>query len=434
MSLALQSKKFLFLFGSAETQNSSLRRISFQDITFNKKNHKGENMGEGNVRGYGSIGPKQDPFPGIVSRSDSRALVLHSFSVNPAGSVFVATMNALFRHSMELQREEYRRFVSPMGRMVLLAGTSTAGKSSIISRYLEEVPGSAEGGIDRSGRHIVVSQMEEQLPTEMLLLQEALGPNASDVALMNAVFSPDFRPPYRDDYSFRDIQEAQQVAQRVRKRYVFHNVDIDKVLLEEALCNSLQGKQTIFDHVEVDEIFRKVLQFHVQLPLLFVLVYCPFHKLSQRMDKRNSDAIASGNPHEIREGVFPFEQVAKLFGPKEREEDIVLETLSRKTVVSDCRRHFRADVKEMKRKSPDEYRELLGGLEGKYHLGDERKLLQREEDEVVGEILKSLGFTSDLIQTVEISPRSKIHGVLLDTSRVNPEQSVRILLHDKSET
>jgi hypothetical protein len=331
---------------------------------------------------------------------------------------------------MEIQREESKLFSQRKGHITLLVGTSTAGKSSIIDRYRKKSPGAIEEGIDITVYRSILNQIRKQCPLELRLVQEALGPNASDVDVCNIIFSPNVLPKYKEGCTANEIQKALKAARIINQSAKIVEEDINTILLENVLSNSVRGKATIFDHIEVEAVFQRIMKLPVQLPLRFALVYCPFHVLSERMDQRNTKAVAEGKPNELRRGPFPFFQFAKIFGPKQKEDDIVLETLHRDVVMTDCRKQFRDDIENKKKEDPESYSAYLGRLQEAFHLTDEAALLQKEEESVVDELLKKLGFTSEAVQTVEITPRYKMYHLLLD-SRRSAEQSAQALLESR---
>ncbi len=57
---------------------------------------------------------------------------------------------------------------------------------------------------------------------------------------------------------------------------------------------------------------QKYRESHLDLNALTALVYCPPVTLSERIKKRNNDAIIKNTPHEVRKGLFPFQQFASL--------------------------------------------------------------------------------------------------------------------------
>jgi hypothetical protein len=336
-------------------------------------------------------------------------------------------IETMLQRSMELQRKETNLFSQRKGHITLLVGTSTAGKSSIIDRYKKMAPGAIEEGVDITVNRSMLAQIRKQFPLELSLLQKALGPNAADVDVCNTIFSPNASPRYKEGCIAEEIQKSEEAARTIQQKAIIVNEDIDTLLLEYVLNNSVRGKASIFDHIRVDAIFQQIMKIPVQLPLTFALVYCPFHTLSERMDQRNAKAVAEGKPHEMRRGTFPFFQFAKIFGPKQKEDDIVLETLHREIVIADCRKQFLSELENSKKEDPEAYRAYLGILQGEFHLTDEATLLQKEEERFVNNLLNNLGFTSESVQTVEITPRYNFHHILLD-SRQSAEQSTRSLL------
>ena len=380
------------------------------------------------MTGDGSIQAKKEESPSVAKRSlvppprPFRALVLHSFSVSSVLPAKEKLMDTLMRYSFGLQIKEHRAFSPPMGSIVLLLGTSTAGKSSIIDAFLQKNRLARESGIDISARKDIVAQMSQQFPGEIQTIRDALGVSVTDTTILNCIVSRDPSSLCKKGATIAEKEAVRSAVQKIRQGFSHSDVDVGKIMFDEILCNSVQGIVTIFDHIDVEAVFSRVMNLHIQLPLEFALVYCPFKDLSDRMDKRNEKAEAAGTPLDIRRGTFPFKQFAHFFGPKKREGDPVLETLPRDVVVAEVSRHYRDDIEHRKVEDRDWYDRHLGHLQDKYKLSNEQDLLRKEEAEVVGAVLQDLGFTSDAIQSVEISPRPRTYRYLFNTSQLTSEE------------
>jgi hypothetical protein len=92
--------------------------------------------------------------------------------------------------------------------------------------------------------------------------------------------------------------------------------------VDHAIENSKKGKPTILDMVPNSEGEDMVAAFEKRLveknftcPTRVALVHLSVAELTERMDQRNQKALApGGNPSDQRNGIFPFQQYAAIFG------------------------------------------------------------------------------------------------------------------------
>jgi hypothetical protein len=92
--------------------------------------------------------------------------------------------------------------------------------------------------------------------------------------------------------------------------------------VDHAIENSKNGKPTILDMVPNSEGGDMVAAFEKRLvernftcPTRVALVHLSVADLTERMDQRNQKALAAGgNPNDQRNGIFPFQQYAAIFG------------------------------------------------------------------------------------------------------------------------
>jgi hypothetical protein len=103
-------------------------------------------------------------------------------------------------------------------------------------------------------------------------------------------------------------------------------------MVDRAIENSKKGIPTILDMIpDGMEDFKKYLEEkNFKCPIRTVLVHVPIPELAARMEERNKNAVAEGGDlSNRREGMFPFQQYAKIFGAiSEIGEKAVLDRLS----------------------------------------------------------------------------------------------------------
>jgi hypothetical protein len=92
--------------------------------------------------------------------------------------------------------------------------------------------------------------------------------------------------------------------------------------VDHAIENSKNGKPTILDMVPnsgggdmVAAFEKRLVERNFTCPTRVALVHLSVADLTERMDQRNQKALAAGgNPNDQRNGIFPFQQYAAIFG------------------------------------------------------------------------------------------------------------------------
>jgi energy-coupling factor transporter ATP-binding protein EcfA2 len=353
--------------------------------------------------------------------------------VERANKQQMARMNAICRRSLAAQFRDYQAFTTfGKGEAVVIVGHSTAGKSTLIKAYLKKQPEAVEEGIDKACRGQLVKQSEKQFPNEFAIIRACIQESEEDIAILDAIFAPEAPPKYKGNIAEGDRQACIAASDKVRKELVLQLTDdeVDAVLLDQVLSNSRKGKQTIFDVLQVDVVFRQCLAKNAKLPFRIALAYCPFHKLAERQRIRNETATNTNNPGELRVGIFPFHQFADLFGPKRNDDDLVTETLTRDLVVETVTAGFPAEVPS-RQQDPQRYENWISSLKKAFGSNlSEEDLIAREKDRQLNQLLEKLGFTSEEVQTVELTPRIQSYHYLLDLSALRPDQAAEILSKD----
>jgi len=282
------------------------------------------------------------------------------------------------------------------GEVVLLIGTSTAGKSSIISGLIQHESRFLETGVDQAGVRILLEFFEKHHPDEMQHFKEILDINEPGLILDMIVGG--LPPTFNNKATPSDKEQFSQEVQKMKATYDnYFPPDSDgpwamleNMMLDEVLLHAKSGTPVIFD------------------------AYCPFQDLSARVINRNKEAVASGNPGDVRAGVFPLEQFAALFKPKESDEDPVIQTISKKDAEEAVGTLFDLSVQFQKDHSPIR-------LEGKD--------LLKERETKIQAILSKLGFEQDdpPDKVSELTPRFNGYNIIINTSApgVSREESVQ---------
>lgn len=397
-----------------------------------------------------TIASKKDLIKHIIQlvSSSSFTIKAHQFAVktlipleNPsleesAESKQPDPIDAVFARSLKSQFD-HRNLPHPFEQreVVILVGTSTAGKSSVIEAYKSMRPEVVEAGIDKSARRDMIQQIRQQYPKELDLLEKTLIPSKDNIAILDAIFAPDIPRQYMKGLDPEQELESQAAAKTIQKGIIFKRDRdvIESLLLEDIIQNASEGKQTILDVLEIDGIYQKCINQHFQVPTRVALVYCPFHVLSERMESRNRMAMDPENPKpsEKRVGTFPLFQYADLFGPKKNDDDLVIETLKRDVVVADFKKNFKEEI--VQEKSDERgFVKWIHTLREKHGVDlSEEEALEKESVNYMNELLDKLGFTSEAVESVEITPKKKNYHYFLDSSQLSAQESAEILHKEK---
>lgn len=162
------------------------------------------------------------------------------------------------------------------GDVIVLAGTSTAGKSSIVSAL----------------RKLDPDIVEEDLDLRTSDTQKIPGPNAQ-----------------------RDM-------------------------MDDVIKHSLQGKRVVVHVDQAHKFLNHLLDRKVELPTKKVLAFCPFHELSSRLKERNRKAEESGGDiQNLRDPLMPIDNFSNLY-TQAKEPGRGLETIKRDQAVAIYNDHF----------------------------------------------------------------------------------------------
>jgi len=285
--------------------------------------------------------------------------------------------------------------------VIVLVGTSSAGKTTIINALRAAEPEREEFGADRTSaervyRHVAKHYKEYGVSKEdWEHIHKVLVAERGDWQIHNAIWG-DFK--FKPGVSEADQQRAQKTAAALRKvvdKFISEHPDETvKYLVRKSLELAKKGSDVIFDTINPEDVYQDPLS--SQLSIKTVLVYCPFHVLSERVAERNRQAIADGKPQEVRAGFYPLRQFAEIFGPrKSTDSDIdVIDTVSKETVEQDFNLHFAVGIEQMRKEDPQQLAKM--DVEA-------TRIIERDR------LLGALGFspTDPPHKTVELTPRRK---------------------------
>lgn len=322
--------------------------------------------------------------------------------------------------SFRVQIADYRHFHRNwMGDIIALAGTSTAGKSSIIKELRQLETDRIEDGLDLKMDVELLKCLKKHCPDEVGQLENLMQP----LDIPNAVWTKE--RAWKPSVSEAEKLAAEGVIKRLKKSMdELPREEMDAIfkrlepqMFDEAFERSRRGESVIFDVLEVEAFVHHATMRNFDGPLKVVLIYCPFHILASRMEKRNREAQESGNLSNQRIGVFPFLQFSNIYSRKKTGQR-TLEVITRNQAIKAFDENFDKGT-------------IAARLRGDPLPSEEKLLIEKENTRRI--FLKKLGFDEG-IDRIEIAPHHEQHyHFILDSSRFTPEESAKFL-HERKES
>lgn len=185
----------------------------------------------------------------------------------------------------------------PRHNLIILNGTSCAGKTSLIHALRRYIPNSVTLGMDATGDSVVFSFIEDYYKTDLKALLNEFGEN-----LLYYLLTPIADNPYLKIHHFkmdRDVilQELEKIKGLIQQRPLPEDhigACIKYEIAERTKLPLYLGKVVFLDMVvpyEALSIFQAS---------FLTLVYCPLGKLIERAQNRNLVAAKMGKPFEVR--------------------------------------------------------------------------------------------------------------------------------------
>lgn len=319
-------------------------------------------------------------------------------------------MQRVMESSLKGQFQDYRYFNTRWkGEVIILVGTSTAGKSSLIQALKKLDPGLLEDGGDLRFDTTFWKIAQKFSPDEIEILLKVLR-NPLDIA--KAMFSKE--RSWKAGVSVQEQEAAEEAIKRVHKNMEslsaqqkekleapFKTLELE--MIADAYAHAGRGGRVIFDVLRIDNFFTDKIFSSFNGPMNVVLAFCPFHILSPRMEKRSREAAESGEFSNERVGEFPLMQFSELYGPA-KDGEASIERLTREQVVKSFDENFDKGQKAR----PDE----------KVSPAEVLKIKERNR----AALLKNLGFKSG-VDAVEIAPKHRwVYTQILDMSKRPPDE------------
>lgn len=310
------------------------------------------------------------------------------------------------------------------GRVVVLAGGSSAGKSTIVNALKSLDKGMVEEGSDLTGANFIYDFMEknherfEVTDEDWKHLHSVLVPRKDNWHIHEAVGKEpgtkpdafDFKRGISKEDQDRAIKTAAALREPVLEFAERTSKMIDHIVMDKILEHAKIGKNAVFDILDIDKVLEHPIS--KQTNIMTVLVYCPFAKLTERLAERNRKALSGEiDLSEVRAGVFPLLQYSELVRARQLidQNKDVIDTTTRKSVSDDFDTNFNAGIAILKQ-TPEGIAELSrmekesGGLEAK----------RAREKQI---LLKNFGFSESdpPNKIIDLVPRKK-YDLCIDTS------------------
>lgn len=302
-----------------------------------------------------------------------------------------------------------------VGDIIALVGTSTAGKTSIIKALKHLESDRLEDGVDLRTMAIGLGIINKFYPLEIAILNRVL-----NEPIAKAVFSS--KRSWKSGASFEEQEQAENAIKTIQEAisdpspelaetFNFSFKDLEFEMFDDAVACSRRGQNVIFDVLDFSTLSNYINDKNINEPIRVILVYCPFHELSARMEKRNKEAVESGDTDNQRIGAFPLEQFSRIYTQKKDYQN-TFELVKREQAIKAFSENFDNGIENARRQRCEE--EKL-----------ERMSLDKEQK--LTKFLENLGFI-DGVDEVEIAPKNQeFYHLFIDSNKLLPEQAAEII-------
>ena len=305
------------------------------------------------------------------------------------------SLQEIFDRSLKTQVKDYRHFHSySMGDIIVLSGTSSAGKTSIIRALKQLEP----DRIDLAYMKTTLRILEKKFPKELAEIKQAV--------YLEDIVSVVFRQESAWKLNSSALQQAavKVLSKEILKELTFSYEEMHnekQQMFDEAFESSRKGKNIILDVILPEEFLIHSGNRNFRGPIRNILVYCPLKDLPKRIQKRNSEAQRIGHFRDIRRPAKFISQFIELYTRKVSEEKESLEKISGNQGLAIIRETMQ--------------------LEKKF-----RTISEKEEDSFRIRFLRNFNLNSKDSVT-EVVPRYKNYTSIINTSTYSPVESAEIL-------
>jgi hypothetical protein len=360
------------------------------------------------------------------------------------------------------------------GKIFVLLGNSTAGKSSIIKALMKQNPRWEESGPDMYFPLLDAREIEKRAPQQYARLVKAMDPTAIGRAATGG--NPRFRPNIPDavrqdaEASLQEIKkmgifdiptkDADSIKKCERRLYdivsqamphrdiafaVFdaqekwtkeptpeqrkaleelrgkkdqfpsyveeYSEEHERIMEEDVIEKAMHGGQVIFDPYNAMAFIDRMIEKNNFVSLKIGLAYCPFTVLAERVRLRNSNALKNNQENEYRLPLDPLIQFCNFFRPA-KSGDTVIDT------------YHREDVEKALQSAYEQHKDFLRRQLPLSKASKDIEEFEKTYPKQKKEILEKLGFRQG-VDVVNITPSHKNINLLFFTHCYRPEESAQ---------
>lgn len=331
-------------------------------------------------------------------------------------------VNTLYKKCFQQTNYEYVHLRTyGTGRIFMLLGQSTAGKTSILHELESTILGAIGLGIDYCGPMLEAEVIKEHEPKLYEKIAKALNP--IDIGLAVWGNEDPEMIDWKKGISSDERTDALKAIKEVKEK--IENAQINRLSLEV-----LERKQ--MDHIIDESEKRPIVAFdpwldsrhfmqhcairNISISARVGLAYCPFIELPARVALRNVKALGEGG--DLREWRFPLGpilQFLRYYRPAE-EGETVIDLLDRKEVENAFEDAFHQTLSFYSHR-----------IEKDPKAADICEELGRDHDKLKRKVMMKLGFTQSDIEKVGITPRFQNIQYLFNTKVMKPPASAEII-------
>jgi len=340
-----------------------------------------------------------------------QAIVLHQPRPTPVSDEYRKLFEKAKYESEHLQQ-------IGQGKILVLTGTSKAGKTSIIEYLKETVPGSMATGMDEYWPAHDAALLQNHKPELYAKMAKALTP----AFIVEAVIydMADDRLPWKKEASEEEVQDARLTIKEARKQLKdvpLSSVDaVERQMMDQVIDESKNRPLVLFDASDSRTFLKQCAHRNFSAPVKVGLVYCPFAELGKRVAKRNEKALATpGGWVDFREPVMPLIQFLYYYRPAKQGETVI-DTLTRAEVEKTFDTAFAQNLEYFSSRADKDPQAAASAA----------RLVERH-DQLKSDVMNGLGFSNREVEEVQITPKFTNFQYLFNTKVQKPADSAGIV-------
>lgn len=216
----------------------------------------------------------------------------------------------IMNYSFEIQKSDLKLQKYGHGPIIVLFGTTSAGKSSI-AKKLQAKHHWELFSIDEEVGRLNLFVIAEHFPLEYKLLKSTM---IDDKAILSAVFYAKYN--FKLYVCDEEKTQVMCLAPKIKQYFLEDNEDFADILeqMYDRIITASKNNQTCI----LDEVYYKYFvayltsqSFHA--PMTFVQVYCAWNTWHERISDRNTQAFANKDFLNTRIGLWPVMQFKMLY-------------------------------------------------------------------------------------------------------------------------